>query len=91
MNKYEATFIFPSDVQVYEHTKAELKKEFENVNIRILKEEDKGDQQLAYPIRKNNRGRYLFLEIEAPPTAIKHLDKILRLKTGVIRHLFIRC
>lgn len=91
MNKYEATFIFSTDVQVYENTKAELKKEFENMNIKILKEEDKGDQQMAYPIRKNNRGRYLFLELEAPPESIKQLDKVLRLKTGVIRYLFIRC
>lgn len=90
MYKYEATFILTSDSQVYENGKTDLKKEFETAGIKIIKEEDKGDQPLAYPIRKNARGHYLFFEVEAPPQSVSDLDKTLRIKPGILKYLFIR-
>lgn len=90
MNKYEATFILTSDVQGFENGKSELKKEFESAGIKVLKEEDKGDQALTYPIKKNARGHYVFFELEAPSQSVAVIDKALRIKPEILKHLFIR-
>ena len=90
MYTYEATFILLPGVSEFENGKNELKKEFESAGIKVVKEEDKGEQPLSYPIKKNNRGHYLFYQIEAPAAGLTTLDKALKIKPEILKHLFIR-
>jgi ribosomal protein S6 len=90
MYRYEATFIFSPAVEVFENGKTALKKEFETNGIKILREEDKGEQELSYLVKKNARGRYLFFELEAPPQSLTTLDKTLKIKPEILKHLFVR-
>ncbi|MFV0432019.1 MAG: 30S ribosomal protein S6 [Alphaproteobacteria bacterium] len=48
-----------------------------------------GLRQMAYRIRKNRKGHYTLLNIDAPATAIAELERILRLNEDVLRHLVI--
>lgn len=90
MYKYEATFIFNPGVEMYENGKTALKKEFDNLGIKVIKEEDKGEQALTYLIKKNSRGHYIFFEIEAPPQSLPSLDKTLKIKPEILKYLFVR-
>ncbi len=90
MYKYEATFILQPTAEIYEKGAALLKKEFETNGIKILKEEQKGEQDLCYPIKKNRKGKYLFFELEAPPHGLAALEKILKIKTEILKFMFIR-
>src|SRR5271157_2262107 len=67
MKTYEAVVIFASDESQHQAGREFLKKEFEGAGIAIKKEEDMGDRLLAYPVRKNDRGRYVLYVIESPP------------------------
>jgi small subunit ribosomal protein S6 len=90
MHKYEATFILHPAAEQFENGAAFLKKEFESIGIKILKEENKGEQELTYPIMKNNRGRFLFFELEAPAQSLAVLERTLKIKSEILKFLFIR-
>lgn len=90
MYKYEATFILHPSVEQCEKGTAALKKEFEATGIKILKEESKGELDLTYPIRKNKKGRYFLFELEAPPQSINAIEKTLKIKSEILKYLFIR-
>jgi small subunit ribosomal protein S6 len=90
MYKYEATFIFNPGVEMYQNAMTALKKEFDSLGIKVIKEEDKGEQALTYAIKKIPRGHYVFFEIEAPPQSLVSLDKTLKIKPEILKYLFVR-
>ena len=56
----------------------------------VKKREYWGLRSLAYRIKKNRRGHYLLLGLEAPPAAIAEMERQLRLNEDVLRFLTIR-
>ena len=53
----------------------------------VEKTEYCGLRQLAYPIKKNTKGHYVLLNLKTPPTAIKELERVIRLSEDVIRYM----
>ncbi len=49
-----------------------------------------GLRQLAYRIRKNRKGHYALLNIDAPADAVHELERRLRLNEDVLRYLVIK-
>ena len=49
-----------------------------------------GLRNLAYPIRKQRKGHYALLNIDAPPAALSELDRRLRINDDVMRYLTIK-
>lgn len=49
-----------------------------------------GSRRLAYRIKKNRKGHYLFLKIDSPPAAIHELERLMRIEEDVIRFLTVR-
>jgi small subunit ribosomal protein S6 len=49
-----------------------------------------GRRTLAYPIRKQKEGTYVFLHTQLDPQAIKELERRLKLDEEILRHLLIR-
>jgi small subunit ribosomal protein S6 len=49
-----------------------------------------GRRTLAYPIRKQKEGTYVFLHTQLDPQAIKELERSLKLDEEVLRYLLIR-
>lgn len=47
-------------------------------------------RDLAYRIRKQNRGHYNLLRYRAPAKAVEELERNLKLSEGVIRYLTVR-
>src|SRR6516165_4800885 len=49
-----------------------------------------GLRNLAYRMRKNRKGHYVLLNIDAPPAAVAELERNMRINEDVIRYLTIR-
>ena len=56
----------------------------------VRKRENWGLRSLAYKIKKNKKGHYILLNIEAPPTAIHEMERVMRLNEDILRYLTLR-
>ena len=56
----------------------------------IKKREYWGLRSLAYRIKKNRKGHYMLLGIDAPPVSIKEMERLLGLNEDVLRFMTIR-
>jgi small subunit ribosomal protein S6 len=90
MRTYEFTVILRSDEEAAAKGKELVKQELVNANAAVLKEEDLGIRVLAYPIKKEEKGRYLYMEIEADPSVISVIEKNCLLMNPVLKFLFVR-
>jgi small subunit ribosomal protein S6 len=90
MTTYEAVVIFASDEAQHQAGREFLKKELESAGITIKKEEDMGDRLLAYPVRKNDRGRYVLYVVESAPEPLKTINKAMKLRPEILKYLFVR-
>lgn len=57
---------------------------------KIAKNEYWGLRNLAYRVRKNRKGHYAMLNIDAPSEAIAELERRLRINEDVLRYLTIK-
>lgn len=89
---YESTFIARQDISTSDVEK--LTKEFSELVTKlggkVIKDEYWGLRNLAYLVKKNKKGHYVMLGIDAPADAVKELDRKLRLHDDVIRNVTIR-
>ncbi|HET6449681.1 MAG TPA: 30S ribosomal protein S6 [Spirochaetia bacterium] len=90
MTTYEAVVIFTSDEAQHLAGREFLKKELEGAGITIKKEEDMGDRLLAYPVRKNDRGRYVLYVIEGPAEPLPAVNKAMKLRPEILKYLFVK-
>jgi len=56
----------------------------------VKKREYWGLRNLAYRIKKNRKGHYVLLGLEAPPSAINEMERQLRLNEDVLRFLTVK-
>lgn len=92
MPLYEATFITRQDLSRQDITKLgdSLTSIVEQGGGKVVKNEYWGLRSLAYRIRKNRRGHYSMLAIDAPAPAIKEMERNMRINEDIIRALTIR-
>ena len=92
MPLYEATFITRQDLSRADITKLSdsLSSIVEQGGGKVVKNEYWGLRSLAYRIRKNRRGHYTMLAIDAPAPAIKEMERNMRINEDIIRSLTIR-
>ncbi len=90
MRNYEVVFIFRTDADNYKVGLEKVKEELAKAGANILKEEDMGDRELAYQIKKEARGHYVLLDIEVAPDKIVSIEKDIKLFNEVLKFLFIK-
>ncbi len=56
----------------------------------ITRRDDWGKRRLAYPILNFNEGFYTVLQMNLPPTAIRELERSLKLTEDILRYLVVR-
>jgi small subunit ribosomal protein S6 len=56
----------------------------------IKRRDDWGKRRLAYPISKFTEGFYSVLQLNLPPTAVRELERSLKLTEEVLRYLVVR-
>jgi small subunit ribosomal protein S6 len=92
MALYESVFIARQDIS---SSQAESLAEtfadvITNSGGKVAKKEYWGLRNLAYRIKKNRKGHYALLNIDAPPAAIFELERQMRLHDDVLRYLTVR-
>lgn len=92
MALYETVFIARQDVsakQVEDYAKAFGKIVNDNGG-EVKNTESWGLRNLAYKIKKNRKGHYTLMHINATPKAIAELERNIRLNEDVIRFMTVR-
>jgi len=92
MPLYECVLIARNDVtqQQVEAVADEVAAELETQGGSIPKREYWGLRSLAYRIKKNRKGHYLLLGIDAKPAVVNEVERKLRLNEDILRFMTIR-
>tara|TARA_B100000886_G_scaffold340458_1_gene310168 strand:- start:1285 stop:1767 length:483 start_codon:yes stop_codon:yes gene_type:complete len=92
LSYYESVFIARPDI-----TAAQVESLTESLKQIIVEnggapanDEYWGLKSLAYKIKKNRKGHYTMIKLEAPPAAIKELERNMRLNEDILRFLTIK-
>ncbi len=56
----------------------------------VKKRESWGLRNLAFRIRKNRKGHYVLMNIDAPAKAIAEMERNMRINEDVLRHMTVR-
>src|SRR5690349_20647152 len=92
MPLYESTFVARQDLSKQDVTKLtdQFTSIIENGGGKIVKNEYWGLRNLAYRIRKNRKGHYTMLGIDAPFVAVKEMQRTMGIQEEIIRTLTVR-
>ena len=92
MPLYESTFIARPDIssQQVDGLAEQFREILTEAGGEIAKTEYWGLRSLAYRIKKNRKGHYYFMNIDAPPEAIDAMEHTMRINEDVIRYLTVR-
>ena len=92
MPLYESTFIARPDIssQQVDGLAEQFREILTEAGGEIAKTEYWGLRSLAYRIKKNRKGHYYFMNIDAPPDAIDAMERNMRINEDVIRYLTVR-
>ena len=89
---YETVLIARNDVtqQQVEGIADIVAAQFEPSGDMVRKREYWGLRSLAYRIKKNRKGHYMLLGLEAKPAVVKEMERLLGLNEDVLRFMTIR-
>ncbi len=89
---YENVFIARQDIstQQAEALASEFTEIIKANGGSVTKTEHWGLRNLAYRIKKNRKGHYVLLNLDAPAAAIAELERNMRLHEDVLRYLTVR-
>jgi small subunit ribosomal protein S6 len=92
MPLYETVLIARNDVtqQQVEAVAEEIKTELETEGGSVKKTEYWGLRSLAYRIKKNRKGHYMLLGLDAKPAFINEMERKLGLNEDILRFMTIR-
>jgi small subunit ribosomal protein S6 len=92
MALYEHMLIARQDIsaQAVDALATHLKTIIENESGKVEKQEYWGLRTLAYRIKKNRKGHYVLLNLNAPANAISELERQLKINEDVLRFITVR-
>jgi small subunit ribosomal protein S6 len=92
MRKFETMLLFSPELagEARESTLAALTGVIEREGGKIVIADHWGMRDLAYPIKKQNRGYYVRLEYLAPGKLVAELERNIRITEGIFRFVTIR-
>ena len=92
MALYEHMLIARQDIsaQAVDALATHLKTIIENENGKVEKQEYWGLRTLAYRIKKNRKGHYVLLNINAPSNAVIELERQLKINEDVLRYITVK-
>lgn len=92
MALYEHVFIARQDVSStqVESITADFSKIIEENGGKVAKNEYWGLKTLAYRIKKNRKGHYVLLNLDAPHAAVAEMERQARLNEDVLRYMTVR-
>lgn len=92
MSLYEVNIILRQDLS--SSLVEEVTKKYANIiaedSGKVLKTEQLGLRNLAYIVKKNKKGHYVYLEVTASDTAIKEIERKSQIDEDVLRLLVVK-
>lgn len=92
LSYYETIFIARQDISPAQTDS--LAETFEEVlkglGGQVTKKENWGLRTLAYKIKKNKKGHYVLMNIDAPATAIFELERQMRINDDILRYMTVK-
>jgi len=92
MRSYELVLILSSALEKAEQEKilGKIKKIIAEAGGKVGEVTEWGKRELAYPVKKQNEGIYLFLNLEIEGKEAKKIGEKLKIEESVLRHLLVR-
>ena len=92
MPLYESVFIARQDISAgqVDNLADEMEKLITDNGGSVARREYWGLRNLAYRMKKNRKGHYVLLNLDAPSEAIQEMERNLRLHEDVLRYITIR-
>ncbi len=92
MSLYECVFIARQDISAtqVEGLVGQFSGIIEEGGGKVASSEIWGLRSLAYRIKKNRKGHYVLLNLDAPSPAVQEMERLMRLNEDVIRYLTVR-
>ena len=90
MRKYELMAVFPVDEEKSKSGAELLRSDLAQFGAEIEKEEPYGDRDLAYEVKKQNRGRYILFSLNINPGKLEEIDRKFHLNANLLKYLFVR-
>ena len=92
MPYYESVFIARQDIPAtqVEALTTSFSDIIKNNGGKVTKTEQWGLRNLAYRIRKNKKGHYVLLNLDAPSAAVNEMERNMRLNEDVLRFMTIK-
>jgi small subunit ribosomal protein S6 len=89
---YEHVYLARQDLsaQQVEELTTQLSGVIGQMGGKVTKNEYWGLKSLTYRIKKNRKGHYTLLNIDAPPAAVKELERTMSINEDIIRYLTVR-
>lgn len=92
MPLYESTFITRQDMSRQDVSR--LADQFtsivQSMGGKVVRNEYWGLRNLAYRVKKNRKGHYTMLAIDAPAAALKEMERNMGINEELLRHLTVR-
>lgn len=89
---YESIFIINANLS--DEETANVTKKMQDVVAKqggeMLKFEDWGKKKLAYEVKKQKRGHYVFFQFKAAPAAVAELERTYKMTDAVIKFISIK-
>lgn len=89
MRTYEAMCVFRADAEIFNAGVETVREELIKLNAQIVKEEDMGIRQLAYPIKNQLQAHYYYYVCSMDPAAAHQIESALRLKDQLLRFMMV--
>jgi small subunit ribosomal protein S6 len=90
MRAYELVVLLHPDLEIDIDTPvAKIEKLVSGIGGKITKRDNWGKKRLAYPVKKQQFGIYVYFELELEPTAVRELESQLLITEEVIRFLIV--
>ncbi|MDY4611383.1 MAG: 30S ribosomal protein S6 [Sphaerochaetaceae bacterium] len=89
MRNYEFTVIFDANEEKTAAGMEIVSKAFADAGVEITRQEDMGVKILAYPIKKQEKGHYVYFEMNADPASIRGFEQAFLLSAPILKFLFV--
>lgn len=90
MRQYEVGVILHPDLEIdLDHSVSKAEGVITNLGGKIISKDSWGKRRLAYRIKKQDWGIYIFFQVEIDPAKIQELDNTLRITSEVMRYIVV--
>jgi len=89
MRKYELMTIFPLDEDRSKKGLETVRQVLSTFGAEIAKEEPFGDRDLTYEIKKQNKGRFVLMNVNANPAKIADISAQFKLNNDLLKYMFV--